>query len=750
MKFKASYFKQGKALGIENLRRFWPVPAIGFLIYFLSGVFPILLHYKNLKYISGYIQMSLENEQPFFMAAHLFLPVIAAVLVFRYLHGTSSVAVMHAMPFDRPTLFFSNFLSGLALCLSPVLVNGLILLCSAKPVNQTQTEFDELTGSSAKITVNLFSHAAVGSWIFESLLIILFIFAIAVFAGMVTGNSLMHFFTALGLNFAAPVLYGTVLNYFDTYLFGFYIGEDYSKTLLSLSPFLRTIMRGNTFSPLLCAGYLLVCFLVIAAALFLYRKRALEKCGSSLVFRFMETFVSFLITFFALSLFGYYFATLGDGLLYRYAGYVSGAVIGFLLSQMLVKKTAHIFNRNSLKRFSLYSCIFAVFFCCLIFDVTGYEKRIPAAENIASVELTPDFLDIDRGSYVEDEGYFRVSPNQFAEKENVQTLLHFHEQLLADRASYENAGSDPDVNLAMSNVTFFYQLENGHTMVREYFVPRVLLRDYEFLAPLYESEEFRKTPYIASIPAEHMNSVIFIQNNASFYSDERPGTTKITETEDMSSLIAALTADMTSRTFDSMIREQIPIGTLEVSFMASKQTVFSENGSLVSAGTIPPEAAASADTVNAAAAPVSQQSRTLSFTILPDYVHTLAWFSEHGYESKIQPLAQFARFMSINRSTPESEKQEDEWYELRDEQVEAGQLPESDPNHLVLTDPTLMSDIFRRCEERALDYNNYYTVMLAFPYSDPYMDANKSGYQYLCYYLNPSEAPEEVLAYFNK
>lgn len=768
MKFKASCFKYGKAMGCENFRRLWPVPAVGFLVYFLSGVFPILLHYKNLKPVASYIEMSLGNEQPFFIVINLFLPVVAAVLVFRYLHTASSAAVVHAMPFDRPTLFFSNFLSGFALCTAPILANGLILLCIAKPVKLTVYEYDELTDSNFETVVDIFSRAAIGSWILESVLIVLFIFTVAVFAGMVTGNSLMHFFTGLGLNFLAPVLYITILNYFNTYLFGFYIGDEYSDTLMSLSPFLHTMQRDQNFTPLISAVYLGICILVIAVSLLLYRRRALEKCGNTLVFRFMETLVSFLITFFALSLFGNYFASVGGSPLYRYAGYGAGAIIGFLLSWMLVKKTVHIFNFRSLAQFAAYACVFTAFFCALAFDVSGYETRIPDEETVASVELAPDFLNTDQGSYAVEapnldtglyagdgvytfddgiytsEGVFSTeSRNLFYQPENIQILLNFHQKLLADRAAYEFP--DEHTNLSLTDITFLYHLKNGGTMTRRYHVPYSLLRGYDFLAELYESDEFRKTPYVAAIPADHMNSVIFIHSNNNFFPDTTEGILKFTETAQMEGLISALTTDMMNRSFDDMIRAQIPIGSLEVNYMAPDVT----DGPAASA--VPGRAETTEQLTDSSAAPnlntSDPKSYSISFAVYPDYSHTLAWLEENGYAPYTRPVGEFAKFMVVAKDSVEKS---DDWAEVRDAAVNAGTLPPSDENHLILTDPSQMQDIFTLCEERALDYNNYYSVMMAFPYSDPYQDVDKNGYQYLCYYLNPSEAPGIVRDYFGQ
>ena len=134
MRLKASYFSISLPLIKENMRKYWPVSVLAFLVYFLSGVFPILMSYRDLTPLAPYIQMSLHNLQPFFMGAHLFVPVVTAVLLYRYLQNSGSVAVMHSMPFTRLRLFNSGFASGIILVSLPIILNGIILLLLSKPV----------------------------------------------------------------------------------------------------------------------------------------------------------------------------------------------------------------------------------------------------------------------------------------------------------------------------------------------------------------------------------------------------------------------------------------------------------------------------------------------------------------------------------------------------------------------------------------------------------------------------------------
>ncbi|MBK5247756.1 MAG: hypothetical protein JJE49_10895 [Peptostreptococcaceae bacterium] len=127
-----------------------------------------------------------------------------------------------------------------------------------------------------------FTRSAILGWMWQSILIILVIYAISVFAGLVTANSIIHFATALGFNFLVPALYAVFVFYFGSYLYGFNISGDWRATCLSISPFLETFNvnnDGGTFSPLHQLYYVMNALILFVLSSFLYTKRKLEKAS---------------------------------------------------------------------------------------------------------------------------------------------------------------------------------------------------------------------------------------------------------------------------------------------------------------------------------------------------------------------------------------------------------------------------------------------------------------------------------------
>ena len=285
------------------------------------------MSYKDLAPMASYIQMSLHNMQPFFMGAHLLVPVITAVLLFRYLQNVSSVAVMHSLPFTRSKLFNSGFVSGLILVSLPVLLNGVILLLLSKPTYRQWGYGENLTIS----TENVFARAEVLNWMGTSLLIVLVLFSVAVFTGIVTGNNLMHLLTSYFFIFLIPLLYAVFNFYFQEFLYGFDLSGNWMDICLSIFPYTGILSNGGYFSAAEVIYYIGTILLMTVVSAFLYNKRKLERASDSLTFGFMKPIICYIIAFLGMTMLGFYFQVLGEARFYMYAGFAAGTVIFFII-----------------------------------------------------------------------------------------------------------------------------------------------------------------------------------------------------------------------------------------------------------------------------------------------------------------------------------------------------------------------------------------------------------------------------------
>lgn len=694
----------GAALVRENLRRFWPLSLLGFLVYFLSGPLPVIRSIHDLDGIGYYLKTSLENQQAYFMGTHLLLPIIAAVLLLRYLNSPGSGAVMHALPFTRRSLLGSSVISGILLTFAPILANGMIYMAIARPIYNTTSEFDHAAQKWVDVSVNLFSTSAVSHWILESLIMVLFVLLVSFLAGIVTGNSIVHIVFAFAFNFLLPLCFLTFVGfYLPTYLFGYTIPPLAETICYALSPYSWTFQHGGEFSATACIVYLLVCGLLFAMSMALYQKRQLERFGDPIVFRFLEPVICFVIVFFAATGFnlylGFYLMAQRDSL-FNYVGYAVGILIGFLFAQMIVCKTIHIFNRASAKRLGIFTAILCLMVVCLQYDITGYEQRVPEPSQVTSVTMTQGFISEEAGGSQE---------ITFKDRENILLSEAFHQRLIDDKESILNSS----YTMSFSNLSFSYQFSNGKVFSRSYSVPRALLQTYVDVVPLFESTEFK-----GAMPEEYLSPDTFLLanifcNNRINNSDEGESGTMLSHRPAIESLMAALSKDMKNRSFENMTSYSVPLCTIRLGYGVPQL------------GQRPPSSLEEYD--------------IKTYEIYAYDSNTIAWLRTNGYEYYVQSLSELAPYLILYRD------HEDAWSD-NSEALGSGLIPTSTPSRLVVSDPGEIEQIAAACQTVYMNWQDYYQVEMVV-----YGDENQpADFSIMTYYLDPAKAPEKVIQYFNE
>ena len=494
MKSAAYYFSVSPPLIKENLRRYWAIPAISFLVYFLTGLFPILISYMDLSYSYYFIDSMLKNQYAPFMLVHLFAPVLAGVSIFRYLQATPSVTSLHAMPFTRASLFNSNVLSGLILLTLPIILTGTILLAIAKPAYNTY-----YTGIYEGVElINAFERMNIVSWMWESFIIILFIYAITVFAALVTGNSLMHIFAGFGFNFMLPGFFGTLTIYCTQFLYGFTVNTDWVGMIVCLSPYLAVVSLGGEFPWTLQLIYILSAVAVLAVSMLLYYRRKLERASDSFVFGFMIPTMTYLIAFFGMSMMGLYFYSIGYNESYLYAGLLSGTLVFFLIGRAIVKKTFRIFNKKTAQSLGVYLLLASLFVAAFALDLTGFEKRLPDERRVNGAAVSSYPLFSTAHTPGADDSLILTSES------NLSAIRGLHRDIFENYRGYELSESRYRYNIYC---TFHYDLTGLFDMHREYSLDYGYAISSGYLAEIYESEEYKSLFSPATIDLRDVTSL---------------------------------------------------------------------------------------------------------------------------------------------------------------------------------------------------------------------------------------------------
>lgn len=655
MKLKESSFNIGKSIFIENLKRFWGIPALYSIMLFLTGAFPIMMAYDRLGK-NGYhiVSRVLDNET---FLSFLFLisaPLAAAVLIFRYLQQNNSVAVMHAFPLTRKKLYLVHCMTGIVLTMIPILVNGIILFIIKKPVyNGSLTPEDVFTAS------------AILQWMWHSALISILGFSMAVFAGIITGSSVLQTIFGFGFLFLLPAFGALLMIYFEEFLFGFSSGRSVEKLITNLSPI--TAKLANTeLLPNFIIGYIILTVIFFIFSYFLYLHRKLERSTDTITFDFLKPIFKYSVAFCGMSLLGMYFMQLSQDnkTLGLYIGFFIGSIIAYIIAEMIVQKTIWIFK--NMKGYLIYLIIAAIFIVSIQTDIWGFEKRLPNLENIQSFYL---------GNY-SDEHLENGTIKLLSATENIEAVYAFHQSIIENKKWLEK-----DTDNYTRNIVLNYFSEDGRLLTRQYQLPFEFFVHNPYIKEVYESEEYKISQN--AIFDMELNELEYISLESNFLSNRN---LKIIDPVEITEFCQAFKKDLLNESFEEMMNGSAPI--CDIDFIWKSELD------------------------NKKAREITQ--KYYSPALKKSYRHTINWLQSKGYLEQVSISTGDIKYITV-------EKSDDTYYSTK-ESINNSHLavPVSTPDLMVITDAASIEKILNTLHNRYYKDDVRYNIHIVFKQGNIY------------------------------
>ena len=494
MKSATSSSRPGRfypALWKKNMARFWPLWAV-FGVFWLFVV-PLTLLTQDPESTILYVD-SFALPGPAYFAqitildllssagvfSTLIFGTLAAMAVFSYLYSSRSVDFFHALPVSRDGLFLTNVVSGYSFLALPTLAVALVTLV-------------------AEAGMGCLAPGDLGMWLAVMLLMELFFFGFAVFCAMFTGHILaMPVFTGI-LNFLGVAVLGLLDNIFTSFVFGFSASDGLTAAGLWLSPAAQMTANlharpiyaadGVTFQRVAFWGlsYVLLYALVGAAllviALFLYRRRQLEGAGDVVTVRAVRPVFKFGVGFCAaLSLGSVFYALFSQllpwGVWTLLLFMVLWGAVGYFVAQMLLDKSFWVFRGHWPGSLAL-TAVLVFLIVGMETDLTGYERRVPAAGRVESVTVTG----IDSAPY----DSASAEALTFTDPELIAAVTGLHQSIVDSRRDWPDGSLyqyekqplstqgtlsvSPAVEVQTQGSIFLrltYTLTNGDVLVRRY------------------------------------------------------------------------------------------------------------------------------------------------------------------------------------------------------------------------------------------------------------------------------------------
>lgn len=462
---------------------------------------------SNLLFIHGSIQNALI----------LVIPVLLAVFLFRFLQVKQISDLIHSLPISRKQIYVHHVLTGVGFLLLPILITVITLLVFMWTFDVSQ----------------LYTLEDIGIWFGVTFTIELIIFSAAVFMGMITGLSALQAvltYIFLLLPVGLLVLFVSNLKFL---LFGFSESYYLSLNIKNLSP-ITAIIDVNTVKLFTVEMYiyLLLTVCLLFGAFLLYKRRKHEFVSHAFVFPVIKPVFKYGMITGLMLLSGLYFSETTENLEWLLFGYIIGAILGFLLAEMVLQKTWRI--RLQLKGFVYFSLIAMALVMLIKFDLIGFESRVPDTSEIKKVYI----------SNLVSSYYDSSNPETYTlltDTRNIQTLRRLHQQIIehGEDERFESNSETPSVFLT-------YELQNGRKVSREY-----QLRNYEAFSPyfrkIYETKEYKQGFY--SVLNISPKDVYRIHITGSGHIEK---SVQLSNPKEIKQALKALHADLSSQTYEEM------------------------------------------------------------------------------------------------------------------------------------------------------------------------------------------------------
>lgn len=447
MKSKISFFNAG--IFKSMLKRFWPLWTAYFAVWFMCLPLPLLVaRLQGVKesavtVVTAAMKTSVEAS----VVSGFLMGILAAMAVFGFLYNSRSCGMIASTPVRREAVFCSAYLAGVL----PVLAANLFIAV----LNWLFTLSSGIEGACIfKMNAILF---AVNSMEF------LIFFSIAAFIAMLTANIvalpvlyLIFNFVFLGMEYVVRMLYGMFVfgyNELPDCILEFMSPLIYLFTRIGLSA-TKTAVTLTNWSALL--GYIIAAVVLTAAALLLYRKRRMESAGDVIAVKSLRPVFKFCVTACSALCFGLLFfviisslfTSLSTSMLVLSAGLIIGAFIGYFASEMLLKKSFHVFKGNW-KGFVITAVLCIVFAFVCVTDLFDLSSQLPDIDDIEMIVCNRE-----AGGY------------DVTERSDIEAILKVNKAIIDDRDKYE--GLDDTDYESVGYVSLRYKLRDGRVICRGY------------------------------------------------------------------------------------------------------------------------------------------------------------------------------------------------------------------------------------------------------------------------------------------
>lgn len=609
----------------EKLKQIWPISILGLFAMVAMLTYKLYFNIIIIEYVFeknyGYSGTTLTSmNDDIYMISVGLIALITGIFSYRFLNAKNTTTIMHSLPLTRSQLFFGNTLAGLTVSVAPVVINGLLML---PPVIMIQNKYEELVKKNyfdpdvAKPSEGMLDVNDVWRIMLAGIVVVLFIYAITCLAAVITGTSTFMTVTSIFLNTVIPGVYICSMVFCDKFLYGFdffggvngtymfgydvinvFFDSGMIKNIMYTHPLILGISKiGIPLIPTTVYIVLSVAIVLIACAL--YRKSRIEKVGEPFKFKWAYYLVVFTVTFCGMAIISSIVASVFYSTGAFMIAMIISAVIFFILCQMILNRKLGILNRRFLHSGCIFAVIILIFISFTVFDISGYENRLPDKDDIQSINFRGDNI-VTMGITSDDQS----STIKLDSPENIRQIYSLHKAIVKNISKYKkskNTGSlineiesGKNRNDDRASILIAYDL-GGKKMSRTYDVPLKDIRDNKEIQKLFESKEYKNKNFLSNNSKGNIQSL-------QYYGDyDTNGSRLMLEREEALEFAGVLDKDYLDMTYDEMIGDKSRnfIFDYDVEYMISDKNI--------------------------------ETGRYIMYTMPKSYARSISWLKEKGY-----------------------------------------------------------------------------------------------------------------------
>jgi len=513
-----------------DLRRSWWISALAALFIFMTTTSPLFTRDYGSYYYNRYDD-ALEFCENMFTnyAVGICVAAFVVLYLFSYLNKVNSVSFFHSLPAKRNTLMYAHLVSCVILVVFPMLVNSLISFFAV--------------GKGVK-----------ASWVIISFLMYLLyslvIMSLTLVVSLLTGVSIASAVFTGVLALLPLFIFSFISELCSAYLYGFAGYGNLMDVLIEyiyLSP--EALMSWKFLIYVILAA---VCFVF---SFFLYNKRHLENYGEVIAFPGLKGLFKVLFGLCA-GVLGYYYFE-GFWNITSILTMLVFGTLGVVIAHMISNRSFSL--KGVLKPILVTAALVLLLFVTFFFDLFGFEKRIPDADDIEYATISG--LYYDDYTYVETDVYgsnrvraYKKDPfiPNFRSEEEIGAFLKLHEYAVQHQSENDDWDDDfftPSYLITdRRTFTFEYMLKNGKVMKRSYRLP---VSEYNKLVyDIYNTDVYRKWKYPIIDGSEKIYKSVEIYDERTYIDGN--GKMYVASSDEAKKIIEALKKDRENITYSRM------------------------------------------------------------------------------------------------------------------------------------------------------------------------------------------------------